>query len=130
LGEDLHVLLDRRVNVVKRLKPLGCAKAHPYNGAFKSSGGQSLIFVVVDLKNFQEAGKLQDLARRRTQAKKDESQIEVPASLEAFDQGGDTGAIDVANLAEVHDDARSALLANFAEKGFTDLGRVGEIDVS
>src|SRR6267154_1735733 len=80
------------------------------------SGGQGLIFVVVDFKNFQQARELQDFTRGGTQSEQDKPQIEIAASFEPFDQRGDTGAINVAHFGEIHDHTRSALFTNLAEE--------------
>src|SRR4029077_14619241 len=98
--------------------------------ALKSdSGGQGLIFVVVNFKNLQQSRKLQNFARGGAQAEQDEARINVAAGLEPFDHGSDAGAIDIADLAEIHDHARGALLANLAQKGFAHLRRVGQVYV-
>jgi hypothetical protein len=50
------------------------------------SGGQSLIFVVVNFKNLQQARKLQNFSRGGAQAEQDEARIDVAAGFEALDQ--------------------------------------------
>src|SRR5882724_9453271 len=93
------------------------------------SGSQRLFFAVVDFKNLQETGQLQDFPRRRAQSKQNEPRTEVARRLQAFDERGDTGTVDVVNAGEVHDHARDATLTDLTEQGLTNLGGVCEIDV-
>ena len=75
-------------------------------------------------------GELEHLTRAALEAEKGEADFEFARKLQAFDEGGDAGAINVFHLGEIDDHADGALVLKLFDEHGTQLRRVVESDVA
>src|ERR1700720_1907560 len=73
---------------------------------------------------------LEDLARAALQAEEREAGIELAGKLEAFDERGDAGAVNVLDAGEIDDDARRVLFLHYFDEHGAELRGVVERDVT
>src|SRR5215472_16529079 len=93
-------------------------------------GRHRLFFVISDLKNPEQLGKLKNFSHGGIQTKQDKPRAYVARRLETFDQGRYARAVRVANLIKVQHDTRRAQFPKFAQKSLPQFRRCRQIDIS
>ena len=92
--------------------------------------GQGFGFGFEDGEDFYEVSEFEDLAGAALQAVEGEAEFQFAGKFEAFDEGGNAGAVDVFDIGEIHDDARMLLFFHKSDERGAQFGRVVERDIA
>src|SRR5215471_13004072 len=83
-----------------------------------------------DLEDAGQPGKIQNVAGRVVQATENEPRLALLGLLQAFDQAGHAGAIDVVDALEVEDNPFLPALLEQVQDDGSQLGRALQVDVA
>src|SRR6202162_6265718 len=95
-----------------------------------ASLSQSLLLVVEYFKNLYQSRQLQHFSRRRAQSIQNKTQVLVACGLQSFHQRSHTRAVDISNARQIQNYPRRLRFLQFLEQYFSQLRRVGEVDVA
>src|SRR5579864_2301564 len=78
----------------------------------------------MDLENAKQMGQLQDRSRGFGKTVERKTRVEIARKLQAFDQRGHAGTVNIRNIQHIHNEMCYLLVAQLGNQGFANFGGI------